>query len=221
MLPSTASVYAPTSSYERACTTPPVTTVLICGRIASCMAMLIALVTTVRLGIGRRLHDVGARHEGLGDRRRRRAAAEADDRAARDERARRPGDRGLRVGVLLVLVPDRQVVGDRVRDRSAARAGQQLLAGRGRRGRAARSRATRRGARRSGRRRPGPLSASRSSTALSRSARFIRSRVPGVPMRTAGAGGRPRCDGVAAGGEVLARVYDRRMLARGSRGSRR
>ena len=49
---STTSLYGPTSSYDLACTTPPVTTVLICGRITSWAAMLMALVTTVRLGCG-------------------------------------------------------------------------------------------------------------------------------------------------------------------------
>ena len=143
--------------------------------------MLIALVTTVRLGCGDGSIEVGPRAERGRDRGGRGAAAEADDGSARHECARRLGDPLLLRGVLVALVADRQLVGDRLPDRAAARAGEQLLLGQGVQ------------VAPGGRRRDVelatmsststcPVSASRSSIALSRSARFMR--VP--PVRCSG-----------------------------------
>lgn len=73
--------------------------------------------------------EIVASGERCGDGRGRGSARQADDHARCDERGGRQGDALLLVRALVALVADRQLVGDRVRDSPAVRAGEQTLLG--------------------------------------------------------------------------------------------
>ena len=119
----------PVSSYDCGLATPPVTTILMCCRTASSVAMLSALVTTVTAGGRGRRGQVGPDGQRPGHLGRGGAAVEAGDLTGPDQSGGGGPDPMLLRRVPLGLVPQRQIVGHPLRDRTAADPGQHLLAG--------------------------------------------------------------------------------------------